>query len=700
MERNLQKLPQLGYPIDDGDAKYVSGLSTILVATIQEAKDRISQIEYIFCSQLFPNFQSKSKSLKKIYSEARTAAEDAWKEKEKDLLLEIEKLQNEKKLILDENQSLNLEKTMFVNCEDPFPNKIYELQEVLKQKTREATEGRETQLNLLKALETKASVMVKNEQILKELEEKNNLLLKKQRSLELEAERIRGELLKKSKEVDEGMELQNKLLQLVQSETTSIVHKEKQLKEQEEKTNELLTKLESLERNFDMIQEQLSSKTDEVDKAKELREKLLKEIELHRVKNANNEHLLNNYETEKTFLTDKVLSLEESVDGLQKELRKKLEEVEEGRKLQEQLIQQIDSNNSEMLKIGQQSEELAKEKKLHLAKIKGLEEKVDKLHVDLRERSNETSEGMELHGKLLRQIEAKDSELLSEKKKRKDVIAAYKSLKSQYNFLREKFGLTTESTLPQNKIEDESDSLRHNQHLLTSPDNRIIAPNVLMVACEITKEKENLEEDKRVGLIQRSKSESPSISNSVFAPNCPHDVKSAPLAGTKRPISSWRGTRSHEHRGGPDPHDDFLDTPLENIRANAKKPTKEEVHDLPGPVPMDMNFDSSDDETQDMNGDPGPQKPRMLVPRSATSGFKYVEPVRKKAERENLKGIECKQCKKFYDAVLPDGGGKDADGNKQQARCEHHDGVSRHRYRYAPPLTPEGFWNIGFESEM
>jgi splicing factor 4 len=33
-------------------------------------------------------------------------------------------------------------------------------------------------------------------------------------------------------------------------------------------------------------------------------------------------------------------------------------------------------------------------------------------------------------------------------------------------------------------------------------------------------------------------------------------------------------------------------------------------------------------------------------------------------------------------------------------RCEHHDGVSRHRYRYAPPLTPEGFWNIGFESEM
>lgn len=75
MEQNPQKLPQLGYPLDIGDAKYVSGLSTILVATIQEAKDRISQIEYIFCSQLFPNFQSQSKSLQKVYSEATIAAE-------------------------------------------------------------------------------------------------------------------------------------------------------------------------------------------------------------------------------------------------------------------------------------------------------------------------------------------------------------------------------------------------------------------------------------------------------------------------------------------------------------------------------------------------------------------------------------------------------------------------------------------------
>uniref|UniRef100_J3MFT9 DNA endonuclease activator Ctp1 C-terminal domain-containing protein n=1 Tax=Oryza brachyantha TaxID=4533 RepID=J3MFT9_ORYBR len=81
-------------------------------------------------------------------------------------------------------------------------------------------------------------------------------------------------------------------------------------------------------------------------------------------------------------------------------------------------------------------------------------------------------------------------------------------------------------------------------------------------------------------------------------------------------------------------------------------------------------------------------------------GFKYTEPVRKKADREDLKGVECKQCKKFYDAVLPDGRANGDGANSTSMRCEHQDGVSRHRYRYAPPLTPEGFWNIGFESEM
>lgn len=182
------------------------------------------------------------------------------------------------------------------------------------------------------------------------------------------------------------------------------------------------------------------------------------------------------------------------------------------------------------------------------------------------------------------------------------------------------------------------------------------------------------------------------------APKCPSNVKSAPAAGSKRPASSWRETRSRQSPGGADPHDDFLDTPLENIRGNLNKVMKE-ADNLPAAAPKEMNNDNSDDETQDMNIDSGAHK-QMPGPVGGSGGFKYVEPVRKKAERENLKGIQCKQCKKFYDAVLPDNGGQNNDGNKQAHRCEHHEGVSRHRYKYVPPLTPEGFWNIGFESEM
>lgn len=127
---------------------------------------------------------------------------------------------------------------------------------------------------------------------------------------------------------------------------------------------------------------------------------------------------------------------------------------------------------------------------------------------------------------------------------------------------------------------------------------------------------------------------------------------------------------------------------------------KDEVQNRANPNSKDKKIEDSDDETQDMNIDNDPKKQEMLPPaRSGATGYKYIEPVRKKAERENLKGVECLQCKKFYDAVLP-GEDKESNGNRQNLRCEHHNGISRHRYRYAPPLTPEGFWNIGFESEM
>ncbi|KAK9283996.1 hypothetical protein L1049_012255 [Liquidambar formosana] len=379
-----------------------------------------------------------------------------------------------------------------------------------------------------------------------------------------------------------------------------------------------------------------------------------------------------------------------------------------------------------MLKYAQQLEEHEKEKQLLLVKLKGLEEKVEELQVDLRERSGEVAKRKESYEKLLQCNELKALELVSEKNEKRDIIASYerqlsrlvtgknekrdllvsyKRLKSENNYLRKKLGLTLEDKIPQNEVEEETNSLRHHWNQPTSSDAKNNNPDTSVESRDINKLKneiifqEKLDDEKGVELIRTSTSRSPSFS-SPGTSKFTSESKSAPLAGMKRPASHWRDTRSRQCQDGPDPHDDFLDTPLENIRGNLSKAIKEEVHDLPVRVPQDMNFDSSDDETQDMNVAPSPQRQQMPIPKPNTRSYKYVEPVRKKAERENLVGIECKQCKKFYDAVLPDGGGKDTDGNNRNFRCEHHDGVSRHRYRYVPPSTPEGFWNIGFDSEM
>ncbi|KAL1560868.1 protein gamma response 1-like [Salvia divinorum] len=234
MECHLQKSPNPGHPAFHSDQKYVSGLSTILVATIQETKDRISQIEYIFCSQLFPKFQLNTQSLDMIYSEAREAAEGAYKEKEKDLLLQIKKLQCQNQQLLDNNRLLKMEKEQLANRENESCNRFNELQGELNQKTLEANERREVQQNLQKLLESKSSLVHSFEKTIQELEDKNKMRLKMQKKLELDTEGLQQDLTKKSKELDDTMELQHKLLQVNQSKSSSVLQKENQLKEYEE----------------------------------------------------------------------------------------------------------------------------------------------------------------------------------------------------------------------------------------------------------------------------------------------------------------------------------------------------------------------------------------------------------------------------------------------------------------------------------
>nr|XP_043624787.1 protein gamma response 1 [Erigeron canadensis] len=617
------------YHVDGADIEYISGLSTLLAATIQETKESVSQIEYLFCKQLFPDFQSK---MKKIYSEAKKAAEDEWKNKENDLIVQVKTLESEKQKVIEENQFLKLENHKIKK----IPR---DLEEELKRKTKEIAEKRELQQSLRELLEAKASLVNRNEKRMKELEEENK--------------ELQSNLKSKCRIIEEIEESKCELLQLVQSKVLLIEQQERQLKQFEDKVNEISEKNQVLEKN--------------IDEKTEFQETLLMKMRTQAAENLKTRQLLDDSEAENRVITDQIEVLEDKF------------------KRQKQLTEQNGSN--ELMKTRCNLEELQKEKRLLLVKVKGVEEEVDKLQVELKEKRKESSDGMKLHGKLLQQIEGKNAEIMIERQKRREVIDAYKKLKSQYNYLCSKFGLTSDNMHASTSTKVDKESLVHDQNMLDSPVTGRKSPNSPMPAYEMTNRiinQQNPEDYKETKLIQGSTSTSPLVDGTDSSKKTPL------LSGTKRPASHWRDTRPTKNRNGADPHDDFLDTPLENIKADLRKGVKEEdIHHLPGPAPKDMSFDSSDDETQDVSANPDPQRPEK-------KSFKYVEPVRKKAERANLKGVECKQCKKFYDAVLPDGG----DNNKQNLRCEHHEGVSRHRYRFAPPSTPEGFWNIGFESEM
>lgn len=71
----------------------------------------------------------------------------------------------------------------------------------------------------------------------------------------------------------------------------------------------------------------------------------------------------------------------------------------------------------------------------------------------------------------------------------------------------------------------------------------------------------------------------------------------------------------------------------------------------------------------------------------------YAEVVRNKAERQKLKPYSCEECGKFIDAMLA----YDTDGvlNREELMC-----CSRHRHRFPPSETPEGFWELSFHDEI
>lgn len=392
-------------------------------------------------------------------------------------------------------------------------------------------------------------------------------------------------------------------------------------------------------------------------------------------------------------------------------------ELDEGMTLQKNLLDLIRTKDSSLKSCEEKRktavaklESCESENAQLLGKIVDLEERLRLKVKDVEDLELKCDENEGLCTKLVEEVELLKCEVKDEKLKRNRLNEAYKRLKSQHVYLRKKVGLNeenmireSESDLGKNRspiveqgvaFEDrdtEMDVCVNAKVKIEIPDEDFEGlekktPEVFVAVRDINEVKEKaLEDDKGA----------PSSSSGFHGvQKCPPSTKLASVSGTKRPAPSWRQTRSHQSRAGNDLHDDFLDTPLENIRDNLNK------EDPAQPIQKDISMDSSDDETQDLNAKSSPPKKQSSITVASKKSFKYIEPVRKKADRENLKGVDCKQCRKFYEAVLPNADGKDPDSNKQNSRCEHHDGVSRHRYKYVPPLTPEGFWNIGFESEL
>ncbi|KAL1346654.1 protein gamma response 1 isoform X4 [Arachis hypogaea] len=374
-------------------------------------------------------------------------------------------------------------------------------------------------------------------------------------------------------------------------------------------------------------------------------------------------------------------SRQNEIEGFEREKKVLLEKIGE-------LEKKLSDRSREVEEIGEYREKLRLENEGVAEKVRVLEERVSKAEGSCREMSE--------------RLENAKSKLNGERTKKNRLVEAYKKLKSQHNYLRRKVGITEENMIQQNKSEDlfvENSETSMDTCNAVKVENEIpedlgglenTNPDVFVAACDTIKVKKISEDARGADL-----SPPPSI---FRVPRCPSNTKPVSVSGTKRRASSWRQTRAHQSRAGPDLHDDFLDTPLENVRENLNRELIKE--DLPNPIEEDIVMNSSDDETQNLNLRSSPLKKQSSIQVVNKRSFKYIEPVRKKAERENLKGVECKQCRKFYEAVLPSADGKDHDVSEQNFRCEHHDGVSRHRYRYVPPMTPEGFWNIGFESEM
>ncbi|KAI8848009.1 hypothetical protein BC829DRAFT_394854 [Chytridium lagenaria] len=85
---------------------------------------------------------------------------------------------------------------------------------------------------------------------------------------------------------------------------------------------------------------------------------------------------------------------------------------------------------------------------------------------------------------------------------------------------------------------------------------------------------------------------------------------------------------------------------------------------------------------------------RPLDPTPQVAGEKYSEVIRNREERRKLHGVACPCCKDYYEAIGPVP--QILDLGQPARDSEHVNNISRHRYKWLPPSTPPGFWDVEF----
>lgn len=373
---------KLAYTADNDALKYISGLSTILVAAIQEAKDKISQIDYIFCTQMYHHFQLNSKGLQK------KAVGDSCKDEKS----QIKKLKREMKHTLEQNHLLQVEK----------------------------------------------------EKLKEECEKKVRQLCGRLTSLECRIDELETELVSKSQEVDEGIKVQKHLQDVAQAKRSALVDLGIQLRVCETRASTLLADLNAQLRGNQILQDEVNGTTEE-----------------QAITVTRSEEMLSDCEEEGPQLAVMFSELNERFGELSNKLRRKTVEVDEARKINNGLLEQIDLSRKITLKKEKRMEVLEKEKKLLLTKVKDLEDEVNKLQVGHGKEYKKILKESDPHKELLQQLQSKSVELMAEKKKNRNLYDGYKRLKSQYKFLLNKFGLTEENVKSSSKLKDNNISVTH-----------------------------------------------------------------------------------------------------------------------------------------------------------------------------------------------------------------------------------------------